>query len=170
MELTTPRTRLRLFTAADLDNLRRLEGNPEVMRFTGPGRALGPEESAARLAMRLAEVGAEEPFGVWAAELLDGRFVGWFMLKPTGAELHEIGFMMVPEAWGQGLTTEIAERLVRYGLEEHRLPGICAITYAANIGSIRVLEKLGFVEKERIVKKHPTEQIDMETITFERKR
>jgi RimJ/RimL family protein N-acetyltransferase len=170
MELFTPRTRLRRFTLADVENMRKLEGNPEVMRFTRPRRTQTPEQTEARLRALLEKEATYEPFGVWAAELRDGTFVGWFMLVPTGMPYYELGFMMVQEVWSQGLAPEIGGRLVAYALDELGLPGLSAVTDSENAASIRVLEKLGFTLKERVQKVDPVLAREVETLVFERRR
>jgi ribosomal-protein-alanine N-acetyltransferase len=170
MELKTARARLRRLTLADVENMRKLEGNAEVMRFTRPRKRQTPEQTEARLRALLEKEVSYEPFGVWAAELLDGTFVGWFMLVPTGMPFYELGFMMVQDAWGQGLAPEIGARLISYALDELGLPGLSAVTDSENGPSVRVLEKLGFKLKERVRKVDPVLTREVETLVFERKR
>jgi len=56
----------------------------------------------------------------------------------------ELGYMLVPEAWGNGYATDAARRVVRYGFEDLRLHRIEAEAYDNNPASRRVLEKVGF--------------------------
>ena len=46
--------------------------------------------------------------------------------------------------WNQGYATEAAGRVVEYGFETLDLHRIQAFVLPTNIGSVRVLEKLGF--------------------------
>lgn len=170
MELTTPRTRLRRFTLNDIANMRKLEGDAEVMRFTRPRLPQSEEQTEKRLRALLEKEATYEPFGVWAAERLDGHFVGWFMLVPSGQEFYELGFMLVREVWGQGYAPEIGKRLVDYALRDSGLPGVTAVTDSENTASIRVLEKMGFVLKERATKVDPVLGRETETLTFEIRR
>ncbi|WP_414049433.1 GNAT family N-acetyltransferase [Macrococcus animalis] len=56
----------------------------------------------------------------------------------------EIGYMIQPEYWGNGIATHAAKYLVEYGFKEQSLNRIYAVTDIQNTGSIRVLEKVGF--------------------------
>jgi RimJ/RimL family protein N-acetyltransferase len=55
----------------------------------------------------------------------------------------EIGWRLAAEYWGQGLATEGARALVRYGFETLFLQEIVSFTVPANRKSRRVMEKLG---------------------------
>lgn len=55
----------------------------------------------------------------------------------------EIGYALSRAFWGQGIITEAARALVRFGFEELGLYRIEAICEVPNIGSARVMEKIG---------------------------
>jgi ribosomal-protein-alanine N-acetyltransferase len=61
--------------------------------------------------------------------------------------LAELGYMIAPEAQGNGYATDAARRIVRYGFEDRRLHKIIANAYETNSASQRVLEKLGFQQE-----------------------
>lgn len=67
--------------------------------------------------------------------------------------LAELGYMLVPEAHGNGYATDAARRLVRYAFEDRRLHKVKANAYAHNAASRRVLEKVGF-EQEGVFRDH----------------
>ena len=46
-------------------------------------------------------------------------------------------------AWGRGIATEAAARLLRHAFEVHQLDRLMAVIMAGNTASKRVLEKLG---------------------------
>jgi ribosomal-protein-alanine N-acetyltransferase len=50
---------------------------------------------------------------------------------------------VTPAHWGQGLATEAAQAVLRYGIEELQLARIWGGADAPNVASIRVLQKLG---------------------------
>ncbi len=56
----------------------------------------------------------------------------------------ELGYWLVPEMWGQGITTAAVGLLVAYGFKNIKLHRIYACCVAVNIGSKKVLEKNGF--------------------------
>ncbi|MBZ4015226.1 GNAT family N-acetyltransferase [Streptomyces purpurogeneiscleroticus] len=137
--LETERLRLRAFAGADLDNLREMDGDPEVMRFLDSGQP-APELLVTRYAQ-------PSPFGYWAAEERDtAAFIGWFEFRPVRerrTEEVELGYRLRRAAWGKGYATEGARALVRRGFTELGVVRVTATTMAVNTGSRRVLEKCG---------------------------
>jgi RimJ/RimL family protein N-acetyltransferase len=59
----------------------------------------------------------------------------------------ELGYMVAPEAWGEGYCTDAVRTISRYAFEERRLDKVGARTFATNPGSQRVLEKAGFTRE-----------------------
>ena len=58
--------------------------------------------------------------GAWHASRRDtGAFIGWFCLKYAGKSADvEVGYRLLPEAWGRGFATEGAQALVDFGFDE----------------------------------------------------
>lgn len=94
-------------------------------------------------------------FGMWL--LRDGEtgeMVGRGGLQYTyTAGLHDVeaGWAIVPERWGQGLATELANACVEVGFERVGLLEIVAFTLPSNVASRRVMEKSGFAYDRDIV-------------------
>lgn len=136
--LRTGRLLLRAFRLDDVDNLVALDADPAVREFLDMPEAPAAkqaEEWLTRIAVNYPEGSAR---GYWAAEE-DGRFVGWFHLRPardTGE--CEIGWRLRKDAWGRGLATEGGRTLI--DLAEER---VIARTMIANARSRRVMVKLG---------------------------
>ena len=65
--------------------------------------------------------------------------------QPDEAGRIEIGYGMNPSSWGQGYATEAVGALIAFLLAQPNVRTVTAETLPNNIGSIRVLEKLGFV-------------------------
>ncbi|MBP2704634.1 GNAT family N-acetyltransferase [Microbispora sp. RL4-1S] len=149
--LETDRLILRRFTEADADDLARLDGDPEVMRFLTGGRTTTPEDVRGRVLPRiLAYYERFEHFGYWAAvEKPDGRFAGWFHFRPripTPREGEvELGYRLLRSAWGKGYATEGSRALIRKGFAELGVERVYGTTMAVNLGSRRVMEKSGLV-------------------------
>ena len=95
---------------------------------------------------RLARLYAD--LGVWRASRRDtGAFVGWFSLKYCGKSSDiEIGYRLVPEAWGRGFATEGAAALRDYGFDDVGLARIIGVTHPRNRASQRVLAKIGMAD------------------------
>jgi RimJ/RimL family protein N-acetyltransferase len=83
--------------------------------------------------------------GKWCAgERASGRFIGWFSLNyvPKTVEV-EVGYRLLPHAWGRGFATEGARALVSHGFETLGLYRIIGLTHPDNAASQRVLQKAG---------------------------
>jgi ribosomal-protein-alanine N-acetyltransferase len=139
--LTTARLTFRPFTRADLSLLADLHRDPEVGRYMG---GVWPD---ARIAEALEGFMVDQDrcgHSKWAAHLHDGTFVGragispW---EPTG-EL-ELGYVLKPEYWGQGLATEAARAVADWTFANTAVDHIIAFTDPQNFGSQRVLERIG---------------------------
>ena len=142
---STARLALRQFRPDDVDDVYRLDSDPRVMRYIGDGSVRTREEVASALVRSAAYYGNYPGLGVWASEKRDtGRFIGWFCLKymPETADV-EVGYRLLPEAWGKGYATEGALALVRYGFETLGLYRIVGVTHPDNDVSQRVLRKAG---------------------------
>jgi ribosomal-protein-alanine N-acetyltransferase len=82
----------------------------------------------------------------------DGRYIGRCGLYPHRGEDDvivpgeaQIAFYLARPYWGRGLATEAGLAFVRHGFGELGLTRIEAGINARNLGSLRVIEKLGFV-------------------------
>ncbi|WP_030609654.1 GNAT family N-acetyltransferase [Streptomyces sclerotialus] len=137
--LETERLRLRAFTGADLDNLRELHGDSEVMRFLDGGP---PTPDA--LVTHYSHPGH---FGYWAAEeRATAAFLGWFEFRPVRdgrTDEVELGYRLRRSAWGRGYATEGSLALLHKGFTELGVVRVTATTMAVHTGSRRVLEKCG---------------------------
>ena len=81
-----------------------------------------------------------------------GQLIGSCGIRMKSHESHEadIGFEVDPDYWGHGYASEAAGAIVRYGFDELRLHRIWTWCIADNIGSRRVLEKLGMQQEGRL--------------------
>lgn len=161
IEIKTNRVKLRRFTAGDLANMRRLESDPDVVKFTRLRKPISEEQSRVRLDQLISKPEPAAPLGVWAAEFLStSEFIGWFMLLPNDQSGAELGYMIVKDLWGQGLVSEITRELVTIAFSNNHLVSLSAVTDPENRPSVRILEKLGF----QLVKK------DTNSLFFELKK
>jgi RimJ/RimL family protein N-acetyltransferase len=145
METETPRLRLRPFVPSDFDDLLQLYSDPEVMRYVGKGTRT-PEETHASLE-RFSAHWRDLGFGMWALQLKEtGEFVGRcgiFPLADTGQV--EVGYTLHRRFWGRGLATEAAALSLDFGFQNVGLERIVAIARTENIGSQRVMQKIGMI-------------------------
>ena len=78
---------------------------------------------------------------VWKAT---GEEIGWSGLQPledTG--LTEVGYGLIEKFWRQGIGFETAHGWLKYGFETAGLEKIVAVAQPENVGSWRIMEKLG---------------------------
>ncbi len=139
---------MREFVPADFDDLYRLDSDPLVMRYLNGGAPLSHAEVRAMLARVLKYYAHYHGLGMWRASRRDSdAFLGWFCLKYCDHTCDvEVGYRLVPAAWGQGYATEAARALVHYGFADLGLARVIGITHPRNRASQRVLAKCGLAD------------------------
>jgi RimJ/RimL family protein N-acetyltransferase len=144
---------LRRTQARDRDACIELMCSEEVHRYLGGAQRREDVERA------VPEVPGDRP-GVFAVEA-DGSFVGNVFVnrrdpdrpghvRPEGGEV-EIGYLFLPASWGRGYATEAVAAVL--GWIDDVLPAepVVLCTQSANVASVRLAARLGFVETERFV-------------------
>lgn len=143
-EIETSRLRLRMFRPSDLDALAGITGDAEVMKYLGTSGARSREKTKNTIDAILRHWD-EHGFGIWALDhKADRRLIGWCglqMLEKTPEV--EVAYLLAKAYWNQGLATEAARASIEYGLDELKLQRIVAIARPENVGSYRVMEKVG---------------------------
>jgi len=147
--IKTNRFILTKITAADSDKYFRLSNNEKVMKFV-TGHALNRQESDEMLGRILKENDTDTYFGRYLIEeKKNGALVGVAKLEAYGEEV-EIGYRIMEEFWGKGVATEIAKALLIFAIRKFQPPAVVAFVNVENAASIRVLEKAGMSNLERI--------------------
>jgi RimJ/RimL family protein N-acetyltransferase len=160
--LETARMVLRQCDEHDVDRLVELHNDPAVMRFLGPCQET-VEHVRDEVLPHWQRLYADG-FGYWAAiERATGAFLGWFLLRPPKVDpqpgVLELGYRLHVAAWGRGFATEGSTALVDRGFAGLGAQRIVADTMAVNLGSRRVLEKVG-LRYLRTVYPHYDEPLD----------
>ena len=142
MELVTPRLKLRRADAGDLEAFYEILSDPAAMRFwsTAPHRDLA--QTRAWLADMIAD---GPPLSDDFVIEQDGRAIG----KAGCWKLPEIGFILHPRCWGQGLAAEACNAVIAHIFATYDLDAITADVDPRNEASLRLLARLGFVETGR---------------------
>ena len=150
--LATERLWLRQIGADDLDAHMRLLNTPAVMEHLGgvqPRDVIAAKHAAAR------EGFAREGFGfMLMIERASGELVGHCGLRRVVHPLapnrqdHEIGWIVREDRWRRGYAYEAMRAVVDWGFATIGAPLLVALTCEANIGSWRLMEKLG-MERRR---------------------
>lgn len=151
VQLETERIRLRLYRQDDLDDLARINADPEVMKYIGNGQPLSRSDVWRSMALQLGHWQLRG-FGMWAVELKEtSRLIGRIGLYfPEGWPGLEIGWLLGRAYWGQGLAVEGARAAIDFAFREVRTDHVISIIHPSNRDSIRVAEKIGeqFERKE----------------------
>ena len=70
--------------------------------------------------------------------------------QSPGSAIADVGYDLAPEHWGNGYVTETVTAILGFGFRELSLHRIEARCVTANERSVRLLERLGFKEEERL--------------------
>ena len=152
--LRTDRLLLRPFRSGDFDTYAAMNADPEVMRYIEP-----VQDRVTAFRSFCAAIGhwTARGFGPWAVEEREsGRLVGRAgVLRWEGWPGIEVGYSLLPSAWGKGYATEAARRALRYAHEVLGARGLISLIDAQNAPSIRVAERLGARwERDAVLKEH----------------
>ena len=148
--LRTPRLVLRRIVPADAPALLALRSNESVLRYLDrePTKSL---EEALALVGKMDESAQKNEGIMWALARPEdeARLLGTCGLWKLDPEHHrgEIGYLLQPECWGQGLMTEAITAVCHYGFAQLGLHSIEATVNPQNAASIRALERQGFVRE-----------------------
>lgn len=146
MCLTTKRLLLRDFVPSDVDAAHAFASDPEVTRYTD----WGPNDVETTRAFVRASVAQTRErdrgeFNLAAVRRASGAVIGVVAVGVTSQRHHrgELGFVFHRDHWSQGYATEAAGLLLRFGFDHLALRRMEATCHPDNIGSARVLEKIG---------------------------
>ncbi len=143
----TDRLVVRQLRPDDIDRLFAITGDAELMRYMGDGQPLSRELTAKWIEVSINNY-ATKGFGCSAViDTRDGAFIGFCGLVQSEdaepPEASELIYALLRSYWGQGLATELAAEMVAYGWRACGLKRIIATIYPKNLGSKRILEKIG---------------------------
>jgi RimJ/RimL family protein N-acetyltransferase len=145
--IETARLILRPYREADRPAFAALNSDPRVGEWLG-----GVQDRAGSDAMldRINAHIAAHSFGFWGVERkADGALVGMIGLSVVAAEplpvgpAIEMGWRLIPEAWGQGLASEGAKAALDWGLANLEVEEIIAFTARTNLASQAVMRRIG---------------------------
>jgi ribosomal-protein-alanine N-acetyltransferase len=148
----TPRLRAERVTAAHWLDLRRMDEDERFMALLGGVRDIAG--TVAYLEMNVRHW-TEHGFGMWMLrDAESSAVIGRAILRHLdveGVDEVEVGYGFMPEYWGRGFATEIAQACVRIGFGRLTLPSMVAITTPANLASQRVMQKAGLAYERDII-------------------
>ena len=123
--------------------------DPEIMKFIDRPLASSIDEIHALIDLIDGGINSNSTIGWGIESRATSKFAGTASFHRIYPEHHraEIGYMLGKEYWGKGLASEAVNALVQFGFSTMKLHSIEANVNPANSGSIRVLEKNGFVKE-----------------------
>lgn len=150
--LETDRLILRHQVLEDLDDLWALYCDPEITKYI-PDAPRSREEAKEELEWHMHGHPQYPQLGLWATMHKEtGRFIGRCGLLPwniDGQAEVEVAYTIARDYWGQGLATEAAQAILKYGFEQLNLTRLICTIEPENIASKKVAEKIGMTfEKE----------------------
>jgi ribosomal-protein-alanine N-acetyltransferase len=137
VEIRTPRLILRSARPDDLEAMHAVLSDPRatVWWSTPPHETL--DQTRDWLNAMIAN-GPDHPDFVVE---LDGRVIG----KAGFYVMPDVGYIVHPDCWGQGLASEAVGAAIDHVFRAHALDTLTADVDPENAASIRLLERLGFV-------------------------
>ncbi len=144
--LETERLLLRPLAPDDADFVFRHFSDPAVTRYLADMDPLTQCAQAEEIVRSYLHP-ADDSYGCWVITWkADGAPIGLCNYDRYDARSRrfEVGYSLSPACWGQGIMTEALRAVLRYGFTQMNLNRVEALVALENIGSIRVLEKLGF--------------------------
>ncbi len=145
--LRTERLILRLFTIGDLEAVYDMQSRPEVARYLywSPRDRNGAAESL-REKLKCTSIEVEgDILNLAVARARGGPVIGDMMLHYVSASHRqaEVGYILHPDAQGEGLATEATRAIVDLAFRELGVHRVFGQIDARNTASARVLERAG---------------------------
>lgn len=146
MQIETERLVLREIEANDWHAMFDYWTDPRYQRYYPVRHDL--EQTVRDLTGQFVASQTQQPRRNWQLAVVskaEGRLIGNCGIRVNDPEQREanIGYELNPRYWGHGYATEAAEAIVAFGFGELNMHRVWAECNADNIGSARVLERLG---------------------------
>ena len=151
--LETKRLLFRRQVMGDLEALWALYSDPEITRFI-PDAPKTYAEARLELEWFMNGHPKHPELGLWATIHKEtGKFIGRCGLLPLTIEGQpevEVAYTLAREYWGQGLGSEAAQAILRYGFDQLHLSRLICMIDPLNAASQKVAEKIGMTLEKRL--------------------
>jgi RimJ/RimL family protein N-acetyltransferase len=146
----TERLILREILRTDVDGMFELHSDPEVHKFLG-NKTVTTKGQTIDIINFVRQQYRNYGIGRWA--IIDKKtndFIGWTGLEyvteliNNHKNYYDLGYRLIKKYWRQGIATETAYASLYYAFTKLNASEIFARADSKNIGSSRVLEKVGF--------------------------
>jgi RimJ/RimL family protein N-acetyltransferase len=169
MQLETDRLILREFVEEDWEAVLAYQSDPLYLRYYHwSDRTPGHVRAFVRMFLDFQKERPRTKFQLAMVLKDNGQLIGNCGIRINNQKLREahIGYELSSHYWGKGLATEAAQAILRFGFEELGMHRIFATTLADNIGSTKVLAKIGMRLEAREVEKEFIKDRWYDSLTF----
>lgn len=146
----TPRLRMWRLSEDDAPFVLRLLNEPSFIQNIGDRGVRSLDDARAFLAKGPVASYAQHGFGLFRVDLRDASREGAVetigingLLKRDWLASPDVGFAYLPEYWGKGYAYEAAAAAIDWARQTLGVTRVVGIVKPDNVGSMRVLEKLG---------------------------
>ena len=169
MYLETDRLLMREFVAEDWKAVLAYQSDPLYLRYYHwSDRTPGSVRAFVNMFLEFQRERPRTKYQLAVVLKESGQLIGNCGIRVNNAELREanIGYELDSRYWGKGYATEAGREIVRFGFEELGMHRIYATTLAANVGSAKVLAKLGMRLEARELEKEFIKGRWYDSLTF----
>lgn len=149
LEIETARLKLRPFRTSDADDIWPYVSDPEFPKAMSWAAHTDREQTVAWLEGTQNDLA--DNIGLLWAMVHDGKVCGNISLENIRwqqaawrIDRAELGYWIAPSLWNKGLMTEAAHHVLLFAFETLGLHKVTIGCFEQNVGSRRVIEKLGF--------------------------
>ncbi len=171
----SPRLSFRLFGQNDGELLWQLDQDPEVMAFISAGKINTMDDINHIFLPRMAKyTNAERGWGIWqVSDKKNQEYLGWILVRPmnffsedaalkeAGLKDIELGWRFFKKSWGKGYATEAAIAIKNALASQTRINFVSAIAVEDNLGSIKIMKKMGMNFIKKTLHKDPLGDMDV---------
>lgn len=155
--LETERLIMRPIELSDDKALFALDSNPNVHLYLG-NNPVTEMEQVHEYIKSIQNQYEQNGIGRFAVELKDTQeVIGWAGLKFITEEdnghinFYDIGYRLREEFWGKGYALEAAAKWLDHALHTMKVPAVYASAHIDNIGSNKILHKIGLRQNGRFL-------------------
>lgn len=154
---TTSRVGLSIWLESDLELASSLWGNKDVMQFLSSDGFYTAQQIKDRLSTEIENYNLYNVQYWKLYELETSQFMGCCGLKPYNEQenAYELGFQLLPQYWGKSYAEECSRFCLSHALSDLHATNIFAAHHPDNLGSKKLLTKLGF-EQWSVIYYEPT--------------
>ncbi len=157
-ELKTKRLLIRRFTPDDVDAVFSYASLPKVTKYVLWPTHKTRWDTRAFFHETFKQYKSGNSFSFAVEDLNTGKVIGSCGFVPDAERLTvfsvvEIGYVFHPDYWGNGYCTEVVKALISYAFRKLKVKRVQACCNMKNIGSARVMEKVG-MQHEGLLRKY----------------